>query len=286
MATPPAPFRLVGARRQVFRDAYHAFLWIPWPAAIGAIAAAWLGLNAIFAAAYLTVGGVANMRPGSFADAFFFSVQTMGTIGYGVMAPQTVAANVLVVVESVTGLIVTAVATGLVFAKFGRTPTRVAFANQAVIGSHDGTQTLTVRVGNERFNRILDVRFKIMFVRTEHTKEGQTIYRMYDLDLVRSQAASLMSTYLVQARIGPDSVMAGYDAARMKADEAEVHVVVTGLDETTLQPVHAIHAYLDGDIAWGSRYADMLSEQPDGTIEVDLRKFHEVVPDGSGASEG
>lgn len=134
----PPPFRLVGARRAVLRDAYHHFLETSWWRAIGGIALGWLLLNALFATAFHLVGGVTNMRADAWRDAFYFSVQTMGTIGYGVMAPQSDAAHLLVVTESVTGLIVTALATGLVFAKFGRTAARVSFAQHVVVGPQDG----------------------------------------------------------------------------------------------------------------------------------------------------
>jgi inward rectifier potassium channel len=276
MPPQPPPFRLVGARREVFRDLFHGFLSASWVVALGAIVGVWLGLNALFATGFWAVGGVAHMRPGDWRDAFFFSVQTMGTIGYGVMAPETDAANVLVTLETMTGLVTTAVATGLVFAKFGRTAARVRFAAKAVIAEQDGVRTLSVRVGNERLNRIVDVRFRLTLVRTERTREGSTFYRMYDLELARAQASELRSAYTLHHRIQPGTLLAGYDPAGFAADECELNVVVTGLDETTLQPVHASQVYLDRDVAWGARYADMLREQPDGTIEVDLRRFHEI----------
>lgn len=112
----------------------------------------WVGINAIFAVVYLLVGGVANVHPRSFWDAFCFSVQTMGTIGYGSMWPTSVAANTVVVVESVTSLVITAVATGLIFSKFSRTTGRIAFSKHAVIGPMNGVPTLMIRVGNERRN--------------------------------------------------------------------------------------------------------------------------------------
>src|SRR5205085_4872581 len=106
-----------GAAAHPLRDAYHLLVEMSWPAALGAIGAGFLVINGLFAVGFMLTGGVANAS-GSFGDAFFFSVQTMGTIGYGAMAPTTFAANVLVVAESVVSLIVTALATGIVFARF------------------------------------------------------------------------------------------------------------------------------------------------------------------------
>src|SRR6187455_2794993 len=141
---------VVGAPAPGLRDLYHALLRIPWWAAALVIMGSYLVLNALFAVLYLEVGGVANARPGSAADAFFFSVQTMGTIGYGNMYPQTAAANGLVVAESVAGLMVTALATGLVFVRFSQTRARLLFSSKIAIGLMDGVQTLMLRVGNER----------------------------------------------------------------------------------------------------------------------------------------
>src|SRR4030095_13152183 len=146
---------VIGAPAPGVRDLYHALLRVPWWATFAVIVGSYLGLNAIFAVLYLWAGGIANARPGSFVDEFFFSVQTMGTIGYGTMYPATVAANVLVVAESVTGLLATALATGLVFVRFSQTRARLVFSSKVAIGPLDGAPTLMLRVGNERRGNIV-----------------------------------------------------------------------------------------------------------------------------------
>jgi len=159
--------RVVGAPRTGARDAYHWLLTVPWWAAISLIVGAYLLLNSLFALAYLASGGIINADPGSFADAFFFSIQTMGTIGYGSMYPATRTANVLVVAESVVGLLVTALATGLVFVRFSLTRARVVFSSRIAIGPIDGVPTLMIRVGNERRGRIVGATFRLTLARTE-----------------------------------------------------------------------------------------------------------------------
>src|SRR3954464_6721113 len=153
--------RVVGDRATPLRDFYHALLQLPWGATITAISVSFLVTNAVFAFGYLAVGGVSHATPQSFRDAFFFSVQTMGTIGYGAMFPESVGANLVVVVESIVSLLLTALSTGLVFAKFSRSRGRFSFTRQAVISPVDGTPTLTVRVGNERGNQIVDAQIRI-----------------------------------------------------------------------------------------------------------------------------
>jgi inward rectifier potassium channel len=270
--------RVIGASPVPLRDLYHRFLRARWPVALGAIVLGYLGLNALFALVYLKVGGIAHARPGSFADAFYFSVQTMGTIGYGAMFPETPGANALVVAESVTGLIVTAVATGLVFSKFSLATSRIVFAKQAAIGLMDGVPTLMFRLGNERSNRIIEATIRVSMVRTERTREGMLFYRMYDLVLTRERSPVLSRSWTAMHRITPESPLHGHTPASLKRDEIELFVTVVGIDDTSLQPVHARHKYTDEAVVWGARHADILSEDEGGVIVLDLRKFHDVTP--------
>jgi inward rectifier potassium channel len=266
-----------GASAHPLRDAYHLLLEMSWPAAFGGIAVAYLLINAVFAVGFMLTGGVANAS-GSFADAFFFSVQTMGTIGYGAMAPTSFAANILVVVESVVSLIVTALATGIVFARFSRTTAEVVFSQTACISPMDGISTLSFRIGNDRSNAIFDARVSVIFIRTEKTKEGHAFYRMYDVPLVRHQATSLERSFTVMHRIDEKSPLRGATSETCVSDEVEINVSVMGTDDVSLQPVYARHTYYPKDLGWGRRLADILHERPDGKLVLDVRKFHDTVP--------
>jgi len=278
---PPSavqPVKAIGVRRAPFRDLYHRFLRLSWPLALGVIVALFLLLNTLFATVYLVIGGIANARPGSFADAFFFSVQTMGTIGYGSMYPATPAANALVVVEAVAGLLVTAVATGLVFTKFSQSNARVLFSKHVTIAPWDGVPTLMFRLSNERGNRIIEAQIRVILTRTEKTKEGVTFYRMIDLPLSRDRSPAFMRSWAVMHPIVPGGLLHGATPESLKECEAELLVSVIGTDDTSLQPVHARHQYADHEILWGMRHADILSEESDGRLVLDLAKFHDVVP--------
>jgi inward rectifier potassium channel len=269
---------VVGAGVHPLRDAYHLMLAASWPSILTAIGGGFLALNALFALGFLWTGGVAGVRPGSFSDAFFFSVQTMGTIGYGAMYPTSTAANVLVVAESVVGLIVTALATGIVFSRFSRTTGELLFSRHACIGPMDGIPTLTFRVGNDRASTIFEARVSVTVIRTERTQEGQVFYRMYDLELVRDHSQALARSFTVMHRITGKSPLFDATPESCDRDEVEIMISVVGTDDTSLQPVHARRRYVMSDVLWGARLADILSELPDGTIELDLRKFHDTVP--------
>lgn len=275
---PAYEFRVVGGSNAVFRDLYHGFLRKPWPYALVAIVAAFLAINAVFAVPYWLLGGIAGARPGSYLDAFFFSVQTMGTIGYGAMYPVSPLANALVVAESVTGLLATALATGLVFAKFSLSSARIVFTDEMVITPMDGVPTLMFRVGNERSSQIVEAELRVSMVRTETTREGMTFYRLYDLELTRGRSQAFSRSWTAMHKIDDKSPLHGQTPETLRACEAELFVTVMGTDDTSLQPVHARRTYAPDEIVFGARHVDILSETSDGHMLLDLRRFHDTVP--------
>ena len=267
---------VVGASRASVRDMYHRVLRWSWSRTLAMIAVVYLGANALFAVAYRLSHGVANMKADSFLDAFFFSVQTMGTIGYGALFPQSVFANVLMVAESLFSLLLTAITAGLIFAKFSRSTARLTFSRHAVVGPVNGQSTLSFRIGNERGNQIVNAEIRVVLVKTETTHEGKTFYRMLDLPLTRERALSLSRSWTVMHVIDERSPLAGQKVESLREMDAELHITVVGLDDTFMQTVHAGHRYLAREILWRHRHADVLSERPNGDIVLDLTRFHEV----------
>jgi hypothetical protein len=184
-------FYIHGEERTPLRDLYHNFLRWRWSVSLALIAAGFLAVNLVFAAIYVEIGGVENMPAGSFWNALVFSVETLGTIGYGTMSPTSPAAETVMMIEAVTGLIVTALATGLVFSKFARATARVAFTSNMVIAMHEGKPTLTFRIGNRRANAIVDARLGATLALTRITAEGETFYKLHDLKLVRDRMGAM-----------------------------------------------------------------------------------------------
>ena len=271
-------FRVYGDVETPLRDFYHALLRKPWWAAFAAIAAAFLAANTIFACVFLAVGGIARARPGSFLDAFFFSVQTMGTIGYGNLEPDTVGANAVVVLESITSLILTALATGMVFAKFSRSTARVMFTHDAVISPMNGQPTLMFRMSNQRGNLIVGVHVRVTLSRTEKTAEGKVFYRTLDLKLQRDHLLSLSRAWIALHTIDEESPLYGATPESLATEEVEIQILAVGLDDTSMQTVHAAHRYFTHQIVWGRRFADIVSESPEGDVVLDLRKFQLTEP--------
>jgi len=275
---PPDTVVVLGTRLQPFRDFYHIILRAPWTGVLAGSAFMYLLFNLAFAAAFDAFGGVGGVQTGSFAEYFFFSVQTMATIGYGQLYPVSTAANLLVVSEAIVGMTIVALTTGLLFAKFSAVRARIHFAREAVIGPLDGIPTLMFRMGNERSSQIIDAVVRVIMYRTEVSIEGVKNYRMYDLPLERERTPTLSRSWTVLHRVRPGSMLYGATPESLVRDEIEFLVSVVGLDELTGQPMHARGLYDGAKLCWGARHYDLLSEKPDGSLVLDMTHFNDVIP--------
>ena len=269
----------LGLRRPLFGDLYHRILTMSWPGFLGVSLAVYLAINMAFATLYLLEpGSIVHARGGSYADAFFFSVETIATIGYGVMAPATLYANMLMTVESAAGLLLIALTTGLVFARFSRPTARVMFSRVAVVSPHNGKPTLTVRLANERRNQMLSAQLSMTLVRDERTAEGALLRRFYDLKLLRDRSPVFALTFAVMHEIDADSPLCGATPEMLAELNAELVLATSGIDETLVQPVHARTSYLPHEILWNHRFADIIGYTEDGRRAIDYRRFHDTVP--------
>jgi inward rectifier potassium channel len=279
--TPPqddSGIDAVNTPTNFFGDLYHVLLREPWWATLLAIAVLVLVVNFVFAFAYLWTGGIAGARPGSFEDAFFFSVQTVGTIGYGGMYPQSLGAHLIVTAESIAALLVAAISTGLVFSKFSIPTARLEFARYAAVFRNDGVPTLAIRLANTRGNFIVEAQVRVVLTRGEVTREGVPFYRMYDLRLYRDRSVALGRSWQVMHAIDEESPLFGATEASLRGQDLELIVSVTGIDGTSSQTIHGRHRYLPEQLRFGFRYADMLKPKPDGRLELDYAKLHELTP--------
>ncbi len=270
-----AALAIIGRRGTWFGDFYHHALTTSWPRFMAIGAGLYLGSNFVFGALYwLQPGAIANARPGSFADAFFFSVQTMATIGYGVMAPKTLYANLLMTVEVLFGIMVLALVTGLAFARFSRPRARIMFSRCAVVASLDGIPTVMVRLGNERRNQILQAEVGMTLLRNIRTAEGEQMRRFYDLSLARTRTPVFGLTMTAMHPIDAESPLHGATPESLRAEQAELLVTVSGTDETMSQTIHARTSYLAEEILFGARFVDMFGLTQDGRRALDFRNFH------------
>ena len=287
--TPPQGRRLLerggvinavqsGKRPRYFADLYLMLLVSSWTRLLLLLVIVYLLTNSTFALGYV-IGGdcIDGARPGSFSDAFFFSVQTMATIGYGHWYPKTTWAHVLVTVETLTGLLGVAMVTGLTFAKFSHPTARVLFSRVAVLATRDSVPALMFRVANQRGNQIVEAHLHVVLARNETTAEGEAVRRLHDLELVRDRNPLFALTWTAIHLITANSPLHGATPESLAASESEIIVSLTGLDESFAQTVHARHSYVADEIACGARFVDILSRAPDGRRRIDFAHFHDVV---------
>ena len=285
-ANDEAPLRL-GFRTTWFSDFYHQALILPWWAYLVLGSALYLSLNILFAELYLLdPHGIDKARPGVFEDAFFFSIQTMATIGYGVLTPVGTYANLIVTTETMVSLIFVAFVTGITFARFSRPTARVTFSRTAVVTPYNGVPTLSVRVANGRRNKILEADVAMTLVRNERTSEGVVMRRFYSLELTRRHSPIFSLTFTVLHPIDASSPFFGATTASLESWQAELLVTVIGIDESMNQPIHARTSYLGDEILFGYKFADMFGYTPSGRLAIDYAKFHDVLPDGFQPSPG
>jgi len=260
-----------------FEDLYHKVLAMPWWRFFAYTTAGWVGTNIVFAILYsMEAGCVANAV--GFEDAFYFSVQTLATIGYGAMAPATRYGHIVVVFEALIGTLGVALIVGVTFAKFARPTARVLFSEKIVCSVRDGVPHLVFRLANWRANMVVEGQLRVIILLRETTREGETIRVPRELPLVRDRTALFAFPWVPMHRIDEQSPFWGGPSALEKLREqgAEIYLAFTGLDETIGQPIHARHMYRLDDIIWNARHVDVLTIEPDGGRTIDFSSFHDV----------
>jgi inward rectifier potassium channel len=266
-----------GLPRDGWKDGYHYLLTMPVWAFIALMASAYLAINTLFGLLYLLdSAGLSGARPGSFQDAFFFSVETFGTIGYGVMAPRSLYCNVVMTVETFVGLFNLAIATGLLFARISRPTARIMFSNIAVVTQFEGRPTLMFRAANRRRNLVVEAEVSVTMIRDVTTAEGRSIRRFFELPVLRARTPLFFMTWQVMHVIDEASPLAGETEASLLRQRVEILVVMKGLDETFASTIHARASYTPDQIVWGRDLADIFVVDPDGRRAIDFHRFHEA----------
>ncbi len=273
-------FKKKGVSRFDMRDPYHLAVALTWPQFLATLIAIYLLVNVVFATLFwLIPGSVANARPYNFGDAFFFSIETLATVGYGEMYPTTLYGHVIAATEIVCGLGFTAIVTGLTFVRFSRPRAKLVFASNPVVAMHNGKPTLMLRVGNGRVAVLLDAAAKLNVLLFATSSEGQRFRRAQELRLERAHLPVFPLTWTLMHVLDERSPLHGYDTARAIAARAQLFVTIEARDPTLGALVHDIRNYALEDIRFGMRYADAVTTAEDGTPVADLTKIGALEPD-------
>jgi len=269
-----------GASRFDLRDPFHIIATMSWPMFFACLVVSEFLINSAFALAYTAVpGSIANVRAGSFMDAFFFSIETLATVGYGTMVPATRYGHVVSAVEIVCGMVYTAVVTGVIFIRFSKPKAKIFYAERPVVANHNGVPTLMIRVANGRTHILTDASAQLSAFIAEISPEGQRFRRAHILDLTPRQFPLFALTWTLMHPIDEKSPLFGRSAESLTRDGVRLILIMEARDPVISAQVHDFKSYAPETIAFGMRYAEAVYWDETGRTLADIRRISLLEPD-------
>lgn len=269
-----------GASRYDLSDPYHIALSLSWPRFLLMFVALELLINVSFAGLYLLQPGcIANARAGSFTDVFFFSLETLATVGYGVMAPTTLYGHAISAVEILSGMTFIAIMTGLTFVRFSRPRGKIMFADKAVVASYNGRPTLMIRIGNGRLTMLTDAKVRLNALIAERTTEGQFYRRVHDLKLARDRIPIFGLTWTLMHEIDEHSPLRPYPTDLFATSDIRLFLAVEARDPNLAAEIYDLKDYSHDSVEFGMRYADAVSIDDKGNTIADLGRLSLIEED-------
>jgi inward rectifier potassium channel len=273
-------FTKKGVSQFDLHDPYHVAVTLTWPQFFAVLFGTYLLVNVLFALLYNFVPGtIANARRGDFGDAFFFSFETLATVGYGEMYPANLYGHIVACAEIMTGLSFTAILTGLTFVRFSRPRAKFIFSDNPVITRYNGVPTLMLRVGNGRVGVLNDARARLSVLLQEQTAEGANFRRAHDLHLQRSSNPIFPLSWTLMHLLDEKSPLHGMDAEAMIAADARVFLSFEAHDPMLATKVQDVRSYHPTDFRFGVRFCDIISNDADGNPIADLTQISATEPD-------
>jgi len=269
----------VHRRGATWRDA-NAYLYlinVPWPAFLGIIFAAYLVVNTLFALVYYSLGpnelqgAAARTEIAHFLNSFFFSAQTLTTVGYGSISPKGTAASIVAALEAMVGLMGFALATGLLFGRVSRPSARIGYSEKMTITPYLDGASLQFRVVNQRANNLMELEAKVLFM-TVDGPPGQQRRDYKVLKLERHNVFFFPLTWTIVHPIDEHSPLRGKTAADLEQLQAEILILIKGFDDTFSQTVHSRYSYRYDEIAWGARFLPAFEIDAEGALVLEVNK--------------
>jgi inward rectifier potassium channel len=270
-------FVKLNAKKVDWRDTYHFILTLTWPGFAGLIFSSYLLINVVFAALYmLDAHAVAEMPAGSFLHAFFFSVETLATVGYGHMYPDSVYGHLISMFEIMVGMFGLAVITGLIFVRFSRPTARIHFSKVAVIAPFDGVPNLMIRVANLRHQAMVEPDFRMILLRSTITAEGEDVRRFRSLTLDFDHLITFPAVLTVRHRIDEESPLFGLTPEDFQQQDIRIVASIVGVETVIVAPVQGFVDYNYDQIQWNRRFVEIYGQNEEGEWTVDYGRIDET----------
>jgi inward rectifier potassium channel len=263
---------------------YHTLLDMPWWRFSLVILAGFVVLNALFAAIYLLIGtagltGIDGATPlQRYLEVFFFSTQTFTTVGYGHVAPVSLAVNAIAALESLTGLMALAIATGLIYGRFSRPVARLIYSRHAIVAPYLEMSGFMFRIANARKNQLIDVEAKLVMVRKEEVAPNKFARKFYELDLEREKLHFFHLSWTIVHPIDGSSPLYGWTKEQLDRSEAEFLILIRAFDDTFSQTVQSRSSYKHHEVLFDKRFTPIIHTAEDGVTEIHLDKLHDFQP--------
>jgi inward rectifier potassium channel len=211
--------------------------------------------------------GIRGVTPfEQFTEAFFFSAQTITTLGYGQVAPLGLLANIVAATESMMGLLSFALATGMVYSRFSKPSAKLKYSEQAVIAPYKDINGFMFRVVNPHGNQLLEVEASVSL---SILGEDSELRNFYPLDLERSKVVFLPAVWTIVHPITDDSPFKGLSTEDLLRRDMEVIVVIKAFDESFSQSVYSRSSYKFDELKWGEKFKYLMSQR-NGKVSVDV----------------
>jgi inward rectifier potassium channel len=269
-----------GAARFDLRDPYTIAITVTWGSFFLLLFLIEILINTVFAILYtLDPGCLTNANAGSFIDAFFFSIETLATVGYGTVAPANLYGHIVSAIEILCGLIFTAIITGLIFVRFSKPRPNILFAEHAVVTKHNGSPTLMIRVANGRRTAMAGAVAEAAIFKPTISSEGRGFRQAHGLKLVRDTMPLFLLTWTVMHVIDEDSPLHGLDLDTLSSSDLIIALTIQARDYTAGEDVFDLRFYNGARILAGMAYQDAISFDELGRPNADLSKISHIEPD-------
>jgi inward rectifier potassium channel len=260
---------------------YQFFIQLSWPVFFVVVLSAFLLITLVFTGLYYAagIGGMQGIPAGppaeTFFQVFFFSVQTLTTVGYGIIAPRSIGVNTVASIEAMLGVLGFAFSAGLLYGRFSRPNARILFSSQAIVAPYHGGKSLQFRVANQRANALLDIEVTVVLMTVEGTgRDARRVYKK--LELERPSVFFLPLTWTIVHPIDESSPLSGQTHESLAALSAEIMVLLRGFDDTFSQVVNSRFSYRFDEILWGYKFTPAFHNDENGHLVLDLSKMDHV----------